>query len=252
MQHLQYMARFLMLETKTGYADIGNKKMVEFINNEERDDGIGNLDYEKRPTAQNVIRTLNIFYNIFKDDPMLDSKNGIKEFSVEYFVISIYLLIRHLGKYYVIDDKAKEIIKNFVYDFHKKWREFASKLDNSNGDLLNFCNRRQQGENDVEIRDIILRQMFFQYVADNNENMIEKDTQRNFSELQRIIIYRRDKGLCQQCLKEGRSENEAKVSWSNYQADHIFPHSKGGKTTIDNGMLLCTRHNLLKSDKVDK
>ena len=33
-------------------------------------------------------------------------------------------------------------------------------------------------------------------------------------------------------IGEGKPENEAKVSWSKYQADHVLPHSKGGKTDI--------------------
>ncbi len=78
---------------------------------------------------------------------------------------------------------------------------------------------------------------------------IEKDENRAFSELARIIIYRRDKGLCQQCLREGKPENEAKVSWSKYQADHVLPHSKGGKTDIENGELLCAYHNQSKGAK---
>ena len=32
-------------------------------------------------------------------------------------------------------------------------------------------------------------------------------------------------------------------------ADHVIPWSKGGPTTIENGQMLCKRHNLEKSDK---
>lgn len=31
------------------------------------------------------------------------------------------------------------------------------------------------------------------------------------------------------------------------QADHVHPHSKGGRTHIDNGQVLCARHNKAKS-----
>ncbi|WP_090078371.1 HNH endonuclease [Halpernia frigidisoli] len=117
-------------------------------------------------------------------------------------------------------------------------------------DLLTFSNRRQQGETDLESRDIILRQIFFKYFSDNKFELIENDTSRAFSELQRILIYRKGKGLCQQCLRDGLSEKEASVSWSKYQADHVSPHSKGGKTEIENGELLCSHHNLSKGAKV--
>ena len=66
---------------------------------------------------------------------MLDEKAGIKELSVEYFIISIYLLIRHLCKFYVVDDNSKNIIKNFVYDFHSRWKTYDESVDI---DLLTF------------------------------------------------------------------------------------------------------------------
>lgn len=248
MKHLQFMARFLMLEEGDGVADLSDRKIEEFINSKKMDNGIGDLSYEDNPNAKVTIRTLKLFFDIFKDDPMLDSKSGIKEFSVEYFIISIYLLIRHLGKHYVINTNTKDVIKNFVYDFHKRWRNYDETVDT---DLLTFSNRRQQGEKEIESRDIILRQLFFKYLKDNNFQIQEKDKKRAFSELDRIIIYRKGKGMCQQCLRDGISENESKVTWSNFQADHIFPHSKGGKTIIDNGELLCSRHNQLKGAKVN-
>lgn len=32
-------------------------------------------------------------------------------------------------------------------------------------------------------------------------------------------------------------KNESKVSWSNYQADHVMPHAKGGKTILEKNRL---------------
>jgi hypothetical protein len=96
MKHLQFMARFLMIESGGGYADLSDRKVEDFINHSKQDDGIGNLSYESRGEAVSVLKSLDTFYNIFKDDPMLDQRSGIKEFSVEYFIISIYMLVRHV------------------------------------------------------------------------------------------------------------------------------------------------------------
>jgi hypothetical protein len=247
MKHLQFMARFVMIELGGGYADLSDRKIEEFINNAKADNGIGDYSYENETAAQEVLRTLRTFYDIFKDDPILDENNGIKELSVEYFIISTYLLIRHLRKHYVIDNQMKETIKNFIYNFYQRWKTYDESADN---DMLSFSNHRQQGENDLEIRDRIMRQIFFEYLKENNLEIKEKDKQRAFSELDRIIIYRRDKGMCQQCLRDGKPENEVKVSWSDYQADHVLPHSKGGQTIIENGELLCSYHNQSKGAKV--
>ncbi|MBK8370345.1 MAG: HNH endonuclease [Saprospiraceae bacterium] len=249
MKHLQFMARFVLIELGNGYADISDRKIKGFINSEKTEKGMGDYSYEKTAAAQSVLKNLTAFYDIFKDDPILDENNGIKELSVEYFIISIYTLVRHLRKYYVIDNAIKTILKEFIYTFFQRWKTYDESADN---DLLSFSNHRQQGENDLEIRDRIIRQIFFQYLKDNNLEIIEKDENRAFSELERIIIYRRDKGLCQQCLKEGKPENEAKISWSKYQADHVIPHSKGGKTAIENADLLCAYHNQAKGSKTVK
>ena len=75
---------------------------------------------------------------------------------------------------------------------------------------------------------------------------VQKDSNRAFNESQRIKIYRDYRGLCQGCIADGKPDDEALVSWSQYEADHIFAHAKGGATSIDNGQLLCKFHNRSK------
>jgi 5-methylcytosine-specific restriction endonuclease McrA len=247
MKHLQFMARFLLIEQAGGYGDLSDRKIEEYINSAKQDDGIGNFNFEQNSAALAVLQNLNSIYDIFKDDPMLDPKSGIKELSVEYFIISTYMLIRHLRYYYVIDDAIRLHIREFIYNFHERWKTFDESSDH---DMLTFSNSRQQGESDLEIRDRIMRQIMFEYFNSNKIQLIEKHSKRAFSELERIIIYRKGKGLCQQCLREGKPEFEAKVSWSKYQADHVIPHSKGGKSILANGELLCSHHNQSKGAKI--
>ena len=243
MKHLQFMARFIMIERGDGYADLSDRKIEGFIEDYKQRDGIGNLSFEKEKEAISTLKTLNVFYEIFKDDPMLDEESGIRELSTEYFIISVYLLVRHLSKYYVIDENSKLTIREFIHYFHTRWKTYDESTDT---DLLTFSNRRQQGESDLKTRDIILRGIFFKYLRDNQTAIVEKDSKRAFTELERIMIYRDGKGLCQQCLREGKPESEASISWSNYQADHVIPHAKGGKTVLENAELLCSYHNQSK------
>lgn len=247
MKHLQFMARFTMIEKEGGYTDLSDKKIEAFINEAKIENGIDDHSFENLPEAKEVLKNLKTFYEVFKNDSILDDDNGIKELAVEYLIISIYLLISHLRKYYVIDEKMKEIVRNFIYYFHNRWKTYD---DSTDSDMLSFSNRRQQGENDLQVRDIIIRQIFFEYLNNNDLEIKEKDEKRAFSELERIQIYRRDKGVCQECKREGKPERETEVSWSEYQADHVFPHSKGGKTTLANGELLCRYHNQSKGAKV--
>lgn len=247
MKHLQFMARFILIEDAGGYADLGDKKITEFINAYKEETGIGDHTFENNKTAIEVRKNLKAFYEIFKDDPMLDTKSGIKELSTEYFIISMYMLVRHIRMYYVFDEIVKNTVKEFIYSFHERVKTYDQTSDI---DMLTFTGRRQQGENDLEVRDRILRQVFFKYLAYNNIELLEKDGNRAFSELERLIIYRDGKGLCQQCLRDGKSEKESKVSWSNFQADHVIPHAKGGQTVLENGELLCSYHNQSKGARV--
>ena len=57
----------------------------------------------------------------------------------------------------------------------------------------------------------------------------------------RFSIYKRDGYRCKKC---GRKTDDLEV-------DHIFPISKGGKSTYDNLQTLCHRCNVIKSDTVD-
>tara|TARA_B100000989_G_scaffold298608_1_gene288712 strand:- start:289 stop:2205 length:1917 start_codon:yes stop_codon:yes gene_type:complete len=65
---------------------------------------------------------------------------------------------------------------------------------------------------------------------------------RYFSKSQRDQIFHNSKGKCQKC--------GIKITYKGFQADHIIPHSKGGKTEIKNGQALCQKCNSSKSNKM--
>lgn len=246
MQHLMLMTRFLLIEEANGYADLKDAAVVDFIGKYDVKNGIGNYTFENNEISKNCIRNLNLFYDVFKNDPMFDEETGIKELSREYIIISFYLLIRHLKKFYVIGDEEKTFINKFFFSFYERW----TKGDQNDFDIVVFSNNRQQSQNNLQERDIILRQIFFDFLIEQNAAFTMLDNKRLFNESEKIKIYRRDNGICQQCIKEGKSEKESQVSWTEYQADHIFPYAKGGQTIIDNGQVLCTYHNVRKSASV--
>lgn len=79
---------------------------------------------------------------------------------------------------------------------------------------------------------------------------------RKFSDRDIVKMYERQKGECPICKLKGRSiidkhhaADDAHWEINEMDADHIIPWSKGGPTTIENGQMLCKRHNLEKSDK---
>ena len=242
MQHLALLTRFLIFEENDGPADIKHTDVLDYVNRYERPDGIGSLAMDDMSHAKRVLHSLSAFYEVFKGDPMLDEISGVRELSTEYFIISVYLLLRHLREYYVFDDVECGLLRAFVIDFHDRWR--ARREDDRN--ILVFSDNRQQSAGEIETRDRIIRQIFFEYAAENGHAMLTKDDRRAFSEAERIRIYRRDDGLCQLCLEEGKPEREAQVSWSDYEADHVVPHAKGGRTDVENAQVLCRYHNKQK------
>ncbi len=247
MQHLALLTRFLIFEENSGPSEIQNADVMEYIDKHQVDDGIGNYSFEQKPAARETLRVMRTFYEIFKDDPMLaNGQGGMKELRTEYFIISIYLLLRHLLKFYVWDKAERELFRRFTLEFHKRWD--AAKNDDA--DIQLFSNKRQQSAAEIEARHQIIRQIFFEFATAQGNKLVAKDTKRAFSESERIVIYRKGNGRCVQCVAESKPDKECIVPWSEYDADHVIPHALGGQTVEDNAQLLCRYHNQKKGASV--
>lgn len=247
MQHLALLTRLLIFEENNGPAEIQNADVMEYIDKHQADDGIGNYSFEHEQVAKDTLRVMRAFYEVFKDDPMLVGGNGgMKELRTEYFIISIYLLLRHILKLYVWDKAERELFRLFTLDFHQRWDD--GKEDDS--DIQTFSNRRQQSAAEIQVRHQIIRQAFFDFAKSRGHALTTKDDRRAFSESERISIYRKANGRCLKCVAENKPEKECIVPWTEYDADHVIPHSRGGQTSLDNAQLLCRYHNQQKGAAV--
>jgi hypothetical protein len=246
MEHLSLLARMLLVELDDGPTDVRDGKIIDLIDKSQTPDGIGDNSYENEASAKAVLATLNLYHDLFKADPMLKNGGTIRELRREYFILSFFVLLRHIRKIYVVNDTVKQNLRVFFGAFHTRWR--AVTLDDR--DMAEFAESRQQSTDDLLQRDIVMRQLFFEFAKENKFEIIAKDTKRAFDEAERIAIYRKAKGLCAACIKDGKSDEEATVPWKQYDADHIVPHSKGGPTLLHNAQLLCRLHNLKKSAKI--
>ncbi len=246
MQHLALLGRFLLLERAGGPTAIGDAIIAKLIDETQiKDDGISNLSYEKEKAAISTLKTLNRMREVFQDDPKLDKKHygvGAVCFRHEYFTISCYLLMRHLLKHYVYNDTLRKCFREFAYHFFDRTTGVATGDENAR----TFVEYNQQNTANIEIRDRIIRYEFFTFADNKCIEIREKDEKKAFSEAQRIAIYLRDGGTCKMCIAEGKPDRECIIPWSQFEADHVLPHSKGGQTLIENGQVLCSTHNLQK------
>lgn len=246
MQHLSLLARFMLIEIQGGAADLKDGEIIDLIEKSQQTNGIGDNSYEQESVAKAVLGCLRHFSRIFKNDPMVQDGGKVKELKPDYVVITYYSLLRHLRSNYVLDKEQDSLILEFMTSFHERWRN----SDVTDHLMSEFTENRQHSLTEVRNREILIREYFFKWLGDKDQTLLSKDDKRAFSEAERISIYRRDKGLCQECISQGKPEAEALVRWSEYEADHVLPHSKGGRTTLENAQLLCRAHNREKSDKI--
>lgn len=237
MQHLAIMARLLILEEHDGPTDIGDKNVSQFIEKGHADDGIGNYSYEETVPARSALSNMRAFCRVFQND--VAAGIAMQELKVEYVIVSLYLLLRHLRKHYVFDERQEKLFREFTISFDNRRRE--RREDDS--DIQVFTSNRQQSGREIKIRDRVIRQLYFEFASEQGIGIFTKDTRRLFSESERIAIYRRADGICQECSNLGLSDEDARVPWSDYEADHVVPHSRGGLTVIDNAQVLCRSHN---------
>lgn len=100
--------------------------------------------------------------------------------------------------------------------------------------VLHTTDEVSQRRKRMNIIDGVLRNIF-----------IVKDKQRTFSPEQRRLIWNStDERRCKEC-------NEP-LTWDDFTIDHIGPHSRGGRTSIENATLMCRKHNSSKGNRIKK
>jgi hypothetical protein len=236
LDHLALLGRFLMLEEKEGPAELGLTYFVNFI---DEWNNRPNEAFEASAQAKRCLKTLDVLFQIFSDHQSVKAGGKVPELDREYIIISIYLLARRL----VHDNWNFTSVnfpkfRSFVNDFYIRWGTHSPQ----DADMIQFRGNRQQNKKSVEVRDQLITEWFFKYFPELNK----LDAVRNFSYLERVMIYRKNQGVCQACKSEGKSEEEALVPWHDFEADHLKPWSKEGKTSIENGQVLCRFHNRSK------
>lgn len=158
-----------------------------------------------------------------------------------YSVISLYSLVSHCIEKYVITDRYEDL-RSWFLDFETTRRQQDSlPEDERDAELLAYKERTSHStdaQDSIQWRHEFLIRKFFEFFP----NVEQKDPQRIFTHEQRLAIYRKDKGLCKlKICCQGE-----KCEWDAWEADHIVPWSRGGKTTVENGQVACAACNSSK------
>lgn len=72
----------------------------------------------------------------------------------------------------------------------------------------------------------------------------KRDSQRGFTTEQRRIIW--NTSVNRICSHSGCNR---KLTWDDFTIDHINPHSKGGRSQLENAALMCREHNSSKGNR---
>ena len=212
--HLPDSARILFYE-KYGCRDSGTSAINNFFEEHQ------SLDTNSKE-YKNALRVLNFLADVFPPEP------GDYQFlSKHAWVFTVYTMIRDLNVAYVLKGK-EELIRNFIKDFHSK--VYSEDFRRSNQNYQRFYDNVRGGwsEKIIALRNSIIKTEFLK-----KYEILEKDEKRQISEEDKIAAFGKNP-KCEICGLEFKDYKEPEYH-------HKEMHSLGGKTNLDNIMVLCTK-----------
>lgn len=155
-----------------------------------------------------------------------------------YAVIDLAVIANSLLKVYDLSNYADKFGEAFLKFSDERILNAEKPEEEQDQRLLRYSNAtRGDSLEYLEYRQKVLKE----YILEEMPYLELKDQNRIFTPDQRAVIYRIGKGKCVMCGMN--------VSEENFEADHIKPWSKGGRTIIANGQILCSICNHAKSNK---
>lgn len=195
--------------TKGNWLDIGTKPIDDYY--------YQNLDFDINSLKVNrLLKVLDLIVDLFSE------YNGPKLKAHE--AIHIVLLVNSL-----MDDYTRSWQNNFVKSFEEFKLSTAISTKERNGEFwFSYGSLTRTAASSP--RTIQMRHSFFSRQMMSKLDIVSRDENRLFGELEREIIYFRDDKKCAVCKLE--------VGWDGMEIHHIDEHQNGGSTTLDNGVVV--------------
>lgn len=224
------IAQLVRLELEGGPANIQNSHLNRMYTKYKKFE-------DSNKVERKIRRVLDYLCRVFpKKTPELE----------RHSVMTLYCLASALLEKFVHEGTEPKLYEWFIA-FEKDRRE-QDKLEEDERDIQlseykNLTGHSTDAEHSIRGRLEIFERKFFLKFPD-----IEPiDPNRSFAYEQRLAIYRKNDGCCQ--IK--KNCDGKKLDWdADWHADHIVPHSKGGKTIVSNGQVACSACNLSKGNSV--
>jgi hypothetical protein len=212
--HDQVAAQMMMVELSGGPSDIPDRLLSKMY-----------ADYQKKvpKAAERMTQVLDIINKLFPSKSRLLNRAES---------VNVYLLISFLLS-------STKLTKTFYTDFLAWYQQSeAKRLRDSEYKL--YMTSALNSRRSIEERFKIVLVDFF--TSFSTMATIQLDPKRIFDNDQKIQLYARDQQRCQSCKKT--------VGEFDWHADHIVAWIHGGKTTLENGQVLCAKCNLRKKDRL--
>ena len=181
------------------------------------------------PAAKAVKRALDFLRKAFKD---IDHPHLKK-----YAIADLAVIVNNFLRVYDLSNYAQQFGETYLKFTEERILNAEKPEDEQDQRLIRYSNAtRGDSLEYLEYRQKVLRE----FILEEMPYLELKDQNRFFTPDQRAVIYRKGNGVCAEC--------GIQVSEDNFEADHIKPWSRGGRTIIANGQILCSHCNQVKSN----
>ncbi len=166
-----------------------------------------------------------------------------------YALVLYWSLSRILETYDVPKDDYDNIRDNFETlnsaRIEAGDRDYSEPDDQIYFELTQSMSRGTDGSERIAARHNIVSQFLFDGIKLTPKP--ELDPQRSYTHEEKLILYRRAGGRCQ--LEQEDKPCDRSIDFEDAVIDHVQPHSKGGRTTLDNGRVAFKSCNIARGNR---